>query len=132
MPTVNEEPTAASLFSEANSVRRSGEVRKAIALYQALRQRFPASSQAMLSAISLGELLLGEGDPAGAITAYAAYLRDAPQGTLTEEALYGRARGLRMLGRGAEEGQTWEELVRRFPRSAYQPLASRRLRELAP
>jgi TolA-binding protein len=86
----------------------------------------------MLSAISVGDLLLGEGDPAGAITAYAAYLRGSPNGSLTEEALYGQARGLRMLGRGGEERQTWEELVRRFPRSAYQPLASRRLRELAP
>jgi hypothetical protein len=131
-PTVVEEPTAASLFSEANTVRRSGDLRKAIALYQNLRQRFPASSQAMLSAISVGDLLLAESDAAGAITAYGAYLRGVPQGTLTEEALYGRARGLRVLGRNAEERQTWEELVQRFPRSAYQPLASRRLRELVP
>lgn len=131
-PMVVEEPTAASLFSEANTVRRSGDLGKAIALYQNLRQRFPASSQAMLSAISVGDLLLAEGDPAGAIAAYGAYLRGVPQGTLTEEALYGRARGLHMLGRNAEERQTWEELVQRFPRSAYQPFASRRLRELAP
>lgn len=131
-PTMVEEPTAASLFSEANTVRRSGDLRKAIALYQSLRQRFPSSSQAMLSAISVGDLLLAEGDPAGAIAAYGAYLRGVPRGTLTEEALYGRARGLRMLGRNTEERQTWEELVGRFPRSAYQPFASRRLRELAP
>lgn len=131
-PTMAEEPTAASLFSEANTVRRSGDLRKAIALYQSLRQRFPASSQAMLSAISVGDLLLAEGDAAGAIAAYGAYLHGVPQGNLTEEALYGRARGQRMLGRNAEERQTWEELVQRFPRSAYQPFASRRLRELAP
>jgi TolA-binding protein len=126
------EPTAASLFADANAVRRGGDIRKAVALYQSLRQRFPESSQAMLSAISVGDLLLGEGDAAGAVAAYASYLRSSPKGALTEEALFGRARGLRMLGRNAEERQTWQELVRRFPRSAYQPIGSRRLRELAP
>lgn len=124
-------PTAASLFAEANAIRRMGDVGQAVALYQDLRQRFPASSQAQLSAISLGDLLLAD-DPAGAVAAYSAYLRDSPGGALTEEALFGRARGLRALGRAPEERETWQELSRRFPRSAYQPTASRRLRELAP
>jgi TolA-binding protein len=124
--------TAASLFAEANAVRRSGEIRAAIGLYQSLRRRFPESSQALLSAVSVGDLLLGEGEAAGAVTAYGAYLRGSPDGALTEEALFGRARGLRMLGRDVEERQTWEQLLRRFPRSAYQPAACRRLRELAP
>jgi len=126
------EPTAASLFAEANAVRRGGDIHRAVALYQSLRQRFPESSQAMLSAVSVGDLLLGEGDAAGAVAAYAAYLRGSPKGSLTEEALYGRARGLRILGRSSDERQTWQELVRRFPHSAYQPIGSRRLRELLP
>jgi TolA-binding protein len=126
------EPTAASLFAEANAVRRSGDIHRAIGLYQSLRQRFPESSQAILSAVSVGDLLLGDGDAAGAVAAYSIYLRGLPKGALTEEALFGRARGLRMLGRNAEERQTWQELVRRFPRSAYQPIGSQRLRELAP
>lgn len=130
-PTVQPAPTAVSLFAEANAVRRRGETRQAVALYQSLRQRFPESSQALLSAISLGDLLLAD-DPAGAVAAYSAYLNDSPRGSLTEEALFGRARGLRALGRIAEERQTWHELLRRFPRSAYQPTASRRLQELAP
>lgn len=130
-PTVQPAPTAASLFADANAVRRRGDTRQAVALYQALRQRFPESSQAQLSAISLGELLLAD-DPAGAVAAYSAYLHDSPNGSLTEEALFGRARGLRALGRIAEERQTWQELSRRFPRSAYHPTASRRLQELAP
>jgi TolA-binding protein len=131
-PTVPTQPSAASLFAEANAVRRSGDIGKAIGLYQSLRQRFPESSQALLSAVSVGDLLLGTGDAAGAILAYSAYLRGSPSGSLTEEALFGRARGLRLLGRSGEERQTWEEILRRFPRSAYQPAASRRLRELAP
>jgi TolA-binding protein len=126
------ETTPASLFAEANSVRRAGEVRKAIGLYQALRQRFPDSEEARLSAISQGDLLLTEGEPAKAIAAYAAYLRAVPRGSLTEEALFGKARGLELLGRSREERETWQELAQRFPRSAYQPAARRRLRELAP
>ena len=124
--------TPAALFAEANGVRRTGEVRKAIGLYQALRQRFPGSEEARLSAISQGDLLLTEGEPAKAIAAYAAYLRAVPRGSLTEEALFGKARGLELLGRSREERETWQELAQRFPRSAYQPAARRRLRELAP
>jgi hypothetical protein len=131
-PTLAPSPTAAVLFAEANALRRRGETRQAVALYQSLRQRFPESSQAVLSAISVGDLLLAEADATGAVAAYSDYLRDSPRGALTEEALFGRARALRMLGRGDEERRTWEELLRRYPRSAYQPTASRRLRELAP
>jgi TolA-binding protein len=131
-PRVSPEPTAASVFAAANAARRRGEIPKAMALYESLRERFPDSSQAVLSFISVGDLLLGEGAADKAVAAYGAYLRGAPHGSLTEEALYGRARGLRLAGRTAEERQTWQELSRRFPRSAYEPTASRRLRELAP
>jgi hypothetical protein len=131
-PVVAPTPTAASLFTEANACRRKGEAHQAVALYQSLRQRFPESSQALLSAISVGDLLLAEADPTGALAAYSAYLHDSPRGALTEEALFGRARALRALGRGEEERRTWEELLRRFQRSAYQTNATRRLRELAP
>jgi TolA-binding protein len=130
-PTISE-PTPASLFAQANALRRTGDVRKAIDLYQALRQRFPDSQQAHLSALSQGDLLLGEGESAKAIAAYDAYLRAVPHGALTEEALFGKARGLGLLGRSREERQTWEELARRFPRSAYHPAALGRLKELAP
>jgi TolA-binding protein len=126
------EPTPASLFAQANALRRTGDVRKAIDLYQVLRQRFPDSDQAHLSALSQGDLLLGEGESAKAVAAYDAYLRAVPRGALTEEALFGKARGLGLLGQRREERQTWEELARRFPRSAYHPAAARRLKELAP
>jgi TolA-binding protein len=121
---------AASLFAEANAVRRSGDLRRAIDLYRALRRQFPESSQARLASLSLGDLLRGLGDAAGALAAYDSYLAHASAGALTEEALFGRARCLARLGRPAEERQTWEELVHRYPRSAYRPAAERRLQEL--
>ena len=123
-------PDARSLFAQANAVRRAGELGRAIGLYQTLRRDFPGSAQALLASVSVGDLLLRLGDPAGAIAAYDSYLEHASGGALTEEALFGRARCLASLGRAAEERQTWEDLVRRFPRSAYQPAASKRLGEL--
>jgi TolA-binding protein len=126
------EATPGAVFAQANALRRTGDVRKAIALYQSLRQRFPDSEEARLSALSQGDLLLGEGEPANAVAAYGAYLRAVPHGALTEEALFGKARGLGQLGQSGEERRTWEELVRRFPRSAYHPAALRRLKELSP
>jgi TolA-binding protein len=136
VPSIESEPareenTPASLFAQANALRRAGEIHHAIDLYQALRQRFPDSQQAHLSAISQGDLLLGEGESAKAVAAYSAYLQTTPDGSLTEEAIFGKARGLSLLGRSGEEKQAWEELARRFPRSAYHPAALRRLRELA-
>jgi TolA-binding protein len=131
-PSPDNTDTAASLFTQANAVRRAGEVGRAIALYQALRQRFPDSEEAHLSSISQGDLLLGEGEPGRAIAAYSAYLRAAPRGSLTEEALFGKARSLGLLDRQREERETWQELTRRFPHSAYRPAAQRRVRELAP
>jgi TolA-binding protein len=129
-PSIEPQPTARSLFAEANAVRRAGEIRRAIGLYQRLRRDFPGSAQAILASVSMGDLLLRLGDPAGAVTAYDSYRAHASGGALTEEALFGRARCLARLGRAAEERQTWEELVRRFPRSAYQPAAAKRLKEL--
>ena len=120
---------AAALFAQANAVRRAGELERAIGLYQSLQRQFPESSQAHLASLSLGDLLFGLGDATGALAAYDAYLH-SPKGSLTEEALFGRARCLARLGRTAEERQTWEQLVRRYPRSAYRPAADRRLEEL--
>jgi TolA-binding protein len=120
---------ATSMFTQANATRRSGDLRRAVGLYRALRSRFPESNQALLSALSEGDLLLALSDLDGALLAYDAYLSRQPAGTLTEEALFGRARCLGRLGRTAEEKQTWEELAHRFPRSVYRPAAGRRLED---
>jgi len=121
---------AASLFAAANAVRRAGELGQAMGLYQSLRRQFPESGQALLASLSVADILLDLGDPAGAIGAYDSYLNRNPPGALTEEALFGRARCLARLGRPVEERQTWEELVRHYPRSAYRPSADRRLQVL--
>ena len=123
-------PDVRSLFAEANAVRRAGELGRAVGLYQRLGRDFPGSAQALLASVSEGDLLLRLGDPTGALAAFDSYLDHASGGSLAEEALFGRARCLARLGRSAEERQTWEALVHRFPRSAYQPAALKRLGEL--
>lgn len=123
-------PDARSLFAEAHAVRRAGGLGRAVGLYHRLGRDFPGSAEALLASVSLGDLLLRLGDPAGAVAAFDSYLERASGGALAEEALVGRARSLARLGRTAEERQTWEDLVHRFPRSAYQPAAIKRLGEL--
>jgi TolA-binding protein len=126
------EATAASLFAAANAARRAGDLRGAQALYRRLRAEFPGSAEARLASISVGDLLVGLDDARGALAAFDAYLVEMPDGPLREEALFGRARSLRKLGRGAAERDTWRTLLREFPRSAYEDAARRRLEELPP
>lgn len=118
------------MFADANTTRRRGDLRGAVALYQNLRRQFPQTSEARLSAISLGDVLLDLGAPGRALDAYGAYLAENVSGSLREEALFGRTRCLRALDRRPTELDTWQTLLREFPRSAYAPLARRRLAEL--
>jgi TolA-binding protein len=103
---------------------------RAVDGYRSLRARCPRSEEARSAVISLGELLLRLGDGPGALAAFDAYLAESPDGALTEEALFGRARSLRALGRLEDERGTWRGLVGRFPGSAYRSAAARRLSEL--
>jgi outer membrane protein assembly factor BamD (BamD/ComL family) len=131
-PSAADEPpaTPASLFAEANGERRHGNLRRAVTLYETLRAQFPESDQARLSSISVGDLLLGLGEPGRALRAFDSYLAEVRGGALGEEAMFGRARCLRELGDAPREAETWHGLVRDFPASAYAPIARRRLAEL--
>jgi hypothetical protein len=125
--------TAASLFAAANAARREGDLRRAVALYEALRAAFPDSAEARVSAISRGDLLLRLGEPARALRAFDAYLSEGGAGSggsMREEALSGRARCARKLGDDAAERSSWSRLVQEFPGSAYGPVARQRLDEL--
>jgi TolA-binding protein len=122
--------TAASLFAAANAARREGDLRRAVAAYEALRTAFPDSAEARVSAISRGDLLLRLEEPARALRAFDAYLSQGGGGSLREEALFGRARCARKLGDAAAEQSSWARLVQEFPSSAYAPVARQRLDEL--
>jgi len=127
--TENARSTPALLLRRAGDAQRNGEPETALALYRQLRRSHAASPEALLATVPLGRLLLDR-TPRAALAEFDSYLRASPAGALVPEALYGRARALGLLGDGARERQTWENLLGRFPDSAYAPVGRRRLAEL--
>jgi len=122
--------TAADLFRRANAARGNRQLAEAAELYRALQLRFPASPEAIVSSISLGKVLLALGDHEPALAAFDRYTGQVAPAPLMEEALVGKGRALRLLGRAAAERETWLDLLARFPGSAYEALAKQRLAEL--
>jgi len=98
---------AAAVFVRALKQREQGRPRQAIATFRSLQRQFPRSPEAMVSRVSLGDLLLDAGDPAAALLAFDAYLVAQPSGQLATEASLGKARALSALGHGTHhEGGT--------------------------
>ena len=119
---------AAGLFKNGNDSRKAGDPERALALYQTLRRRFPASPEAQISLVLAGRLLLASGQASRAFSLFDQYLKAGAPGGLAEEALSGKAQALAELGRTAEERQVWRELLRQFPKSVYVRKARERLR----
>jgi hypothetical protein len=125
---VREAPSARELFSQANASRRRGESARAVALYGELQRAHPRSSEAIVSRVSMGRVLLDRmRDPRGALRQFDLYLGQSRHTALTEEALFGRATACERLGNSARERATWETLLRRFPDSVYADRARSRL-----
>jgi TolA-binding protein len=115
------------LFSAANAARRRGEIEKSATLYRSLQNRYPHSAEAASSYVLLARMNLARGAAVPALTGFSAYLREVPGGSLTQEALQGKAQALRQLRRATEERATLRELLREFPDSVYAPGARERL-----
>jgi TolA-binding protein len=113
----SEADNASALFGAANRARRNGNVGLAKSLYAELQSRYPRSSEASTSRVTLGTLLLN-GDPVAALANFDAYLASGAR-SLAAEALVGRARAYRALGRRAESLRAWQEVEARFPTSVY-------------
>lgn len=131
-PATPELASAAEAFSRANQARRDGQTKDAVRLYRTLQERFPGSSEALVSRVALGRLLLDRlGDSRGALLQFTSYLASSGSGALREEALVGRALSLSKLGQRAEERSAWQALLQAAPKSAYAERARARLVELA-
>lgn len=128
-PTPNDEPDmgAAELYARANRARRTADAQAAIEDYRTLQRRFPRSRQALMSRVTLGRMLLERGERTAALDLFEAYLASSSDGTMAEEARWGRAEALAGLGRTAEERRAWEELLRAHPTSVHAPRARARL-----
>ncbi|HYO96518.1 MAG TPA: tetratricopeptide repeat protein, partial [Polyangiaceae bacterium] len=79
--------SATALFKEANEARRRGQIEQATALYTKLQSDFPKSPQAVMSAVSLGGLLLSSGRSDAALVQFERYLQQSRAGGLAAEAL---------------------------------------------
>jgi len=117
------------LFSAGNAARRTGALSRAVSLYHDLESRYPKSDEALLAHMMLGRLELSRGNAGRALVAYERYLQAAPSGALAQEALQGKAQALHALGIKDEERAAWQELLHRFPTSAYSEAAREHLSE---
>jgi TolA-binding protein len=123
------EPSSAALFADANRARASGDSAGAIRLYRQLQQRFPRSSEAALSELTLATLLLHTGDARSALNSFDNYLGRGSR-PLDAEALVGRALSLRALGQRDQEVVAWRSVIDRYPGSSYARRAAERLAAL--
>ncbi len=115
-PTTDE--SAASLFRRANAARHGGDDTGASELYRRLLDGHPETREAATARVIYGRMRLDGGDAREALAQFEAYLARSPNGTLAEQALVGRARSLRALGRRDEERAAWAAVLRAFPESA--------------
>ncbi|HET9933237.1 MAG TPA: hypothetical protein VFQ35_21180, partial [Polyangiaceae bacterium] len=105
-PVSSSEPSenAGELFARANLARRASNVTEAARLYRELQRAFPGSTEARVSRVTLGRMLLDRlGDASGALLQFDSYLSNPSNRGLREEALIGRALALGRLGRRGEE-----------------------------
>lgn len=116
----------AALFHAANSARRAGELTRAKKLYGELIRKASGSDEAHVALVSLGKLLLSQGQAGEAERAFQRYLVEGG-GALSEEALFHRAECLSRLGRTAAELAAFRALLSAYPESVYGARARERL-----
>lgn len=109
-----EPETPQSLLSRARENRSRGDFQAVRDAYRTLVQTHPASEEAAIARISLGEVELNNlHHPSEALKWFEQYLEQG--GALEQEALYGRCRALGALGRAQEETRCLERFVTQFP-----------------
>jgi hypothetical protein len=109
-------PSAAVLLTRAGALRKAGRYAEAASTYQLLRNTWPRSAESSAALLSLAELELTRlGKAQAALRSFDTYL--AAGGPLAQEALYGRIRALRQLGREAEASRATTDFLRDYPGS---------------
>jgi hypothetical protein len=127
-PTGSSPPTAKALLDRARERLAAGDQRGARALYREIRRAHPGSSEATTVLVTLGRLELELGSADRALAAFDAYAEHG--GALMPEALSGRIRALRALGRRAEERSSIEQYLARYPTGLEAPALKKRLATL--
>jgi len=118
----------ADVLVRAQELRAARDWAGAARAYRELIRRFAGSAEANSATVSLAQIELGKlGKPGKALDRFDAYLSRHPAGPLALEALFGRARALRALGRTGEEREALERFVARFPNALQAQEARQRL-----
>jgi hypothetical protein len=118
--------SADALFAAANRARSRGDAALAVALYRQLLAEHAGAKEATAARLSLGMLQLQRGDAAAALQQFQEFRRASPK-SMSAEALFGEAEAFRRLGRKSEERAALQELLQRYPHSAYAVAAAKRL-----
>jgi hypothetical protein len=121
-------PDAKTLLDRARQRLSAGDPRAARDLYREIRRAYPGSSEATTVLVTLGTLELELGGAVRALAAFDAYVEHG--GALVPEALSGRIRALRSLGRRAEERRAIEQYLSRYPTGLEAPALKQRLATL--
>jgi TolA-binding protein len=125
-------PTLQALRREAQAHRSAGRWKAAAESYRHIIATFPQSAEARTSLVALGQLQLEKlGQPAKAVRNFRRYLAGGGRGPLAREALYGRARAYRALGKKGMERADLSRFVAQFPHAIQVPRAKQRLAQLA-
>lgn len=120
-------PSREALLAAARKEAGLGNAKAARSLYRELLSRYPGPSTAAVLVV-LGNLEADANAPQQALTRFNAYLRQG--GSLEPEALHGKVRALRALGRKTEERQTIGRYLARYPNGFQAPALRKRLAEL--
>jgi hypothetical protein len=123
-----EKPSATALLEQARRELAHGRARQALSLYEQLRSTYPASAEARTVLVTMGKLELDLGRPGRALDRFEGYLRGG--GPLAPEALAGKSRALRALGRTREERRAIQQYLAAHPDGFETPLFTKRLGEL--
>lgn len=120
--------SAAELYAVANQARVRGDLAAAIDAYLDLQSRFSGSNEANASLLTLGNLYLVSGRPLLALEQFRAH-QNVDSSGFGVESLWGMSVALEQLGRRVEERQVLLSLLSRYPASAYESVARRKLAE---
>lgn len=126
------QPTAEELLEQALTLRAAKNWPQAAAAYEELIMRYPGSNRARAALVSLGRIQLDHlGRPESALRTFDSYLALTANGSLAQEAAFGRAVAFRRLGRRSEEIAALQDFLRRFPAAIQADRARARLVEIA-
>lgn len=115
--------SARDLLTLGSTARLAGRADRAEEAYRAVRRRFPSSSEAGISAFSLGRLASDAGRASDAMTWFKRYLSEQPGGALAREAA---GRLLELLSRGGDPAAAREAAtgyLKQYPSGPHAALA---------